>query len=71
MQLIIDRIEEGIAVCEKKDGTMVNIPLSELPAGSREGCVLQFDGTVYVFDAEEEAVLQKRIKEKAERLLVG
>lgn len=58
---IVDRIENGFAVCE--DGnTMVNISLTLLPSDVHEGSVLQKcpDGT-YKQDFEEE----KRLHEEA------
>lgn len=58
---IVDRIENGFAVCEDGD-TMVNISLSFLPEGLHEGSVLkkQADGT-YVQDVDEE----NRLREEA------
>ena len=63
MKLIVDRIEEGIAVLEKEDLTHIHINLSELPEGTKEGSVLYFDGTTYVLDFEEEERRRKRILE--------
>ena len=63
MKLIVDRIEEGIAVLEKEDMTHIHINLSELPAGTKEGSVLTFDGTTYTLDADEEENRRKRILE--------
>ena len=48
-RLIIDRIENGIAVCETSDG-MSEIPVSQLPLGVREGSVLYFHNGVYSVD---------------------
>ena len=56
---IVDRIENGFAVCE--DGkTMVNLSLSLLPEDVHEGSVLvkQPDGT-YAQDKEEESRLHE------------
>ena len=41
--MIIDRIENGIAVCEA-DGVMMDIPLSRISGGAREGDVLRDKG---------------------------
>ncbi len=37
MNYIVDRVEGGHAVCEAEDRSMVDIPLSELPIGIKEG----------------------------------
>lgn len=39
--MIIDRFEGEFAVVELLDKTFINIPLSELPKGSKEGDVLK------------------------------
>ena len=36
-RLIVDRLEEGYAVCEQEDRSMIRIPMDRLPAGIREG----------------------------------
>ncbi|MGN0467631.1 MAG: DUF3006 domain-containing protein [Acutalibacteraceae bacterium] len=55
MTLIVDRIENKIAVCEAEDCIHVEIALSELPEGTHEGSVLvkKADGT-YVLDKQQE-----------------
>jgi len=40
MNWIIDRIENNIAVCEIDMGETIDIPLSALPQGIKEGDVL-------------------------------
>ena len=40
MEWIIDRIEEDIAVVEISEGNMLDIPLSALPEGVKEGDVI-------------------------------
>ncbi len=55
MQLIIDRFEEGFAICEKSDRSLVRLPCSALPLEAREGDVLMVvGGTVRVDKAETE-----------------
>ena len=68
MKLIVDRIEEGIAVLEKEDLTHIHINLSELPEGTKEGSVLSFDGTTYVLDSDEEERRRQRILEMQNRI---
>ena len=55
MKWIIDRIEEDLAVCETEEQMFVNIPLSLLPKGAKEGRVLRFIEGDYVLDTEEES----------------
>ena len=68
MKLIVDRIEEEIAVLEKEDMTHMYVKLCELPAGTKEGSVLIFDGTSYAVDTEEEEIRRKRMLELQSRL---
>lgn len=42
MQLIIDRIEDGIAVLEYEEGKHVQLPAALLPSGAKEGDALAF-----------------------------
>lgn len=51
-RLIIDRIENDIAVCETS-GEISEIPVSQLPIGVREGSVLNFQNGIYYIDSEE------------------
>ena len=62
MKYIIDRIENGFAVCETEEMKIVNIPLDILPEEGKEGSVLLFEEGKYVLLAEEE-------KERRERIL--
>jgi len=49
----IDRIEGAVAVCEREDRTMAQIPLSRLPSGVKEGdCLMEVNGH-FVVDAQE------------------
>ena len=69
MKLIVDRIEEGIAVLEKEDMTHIHINLSDLPENTKEGSVLSFDGTTYILDSDEEERRRKRILEMQNMIL--
>ena len=62
MKYIIDRIENGFAVCETEEMEIVNISLDILPEEVKEGSVLLFEDGKYVLLAEEE-------KERRERIL--
>ena len=49
-RLIVDRIEEGIAVCEAEDMSHRNIPVMQLPEGTREGSAVISDNGLYTLD---------------------
>lgn len=49
--LIIDRFEEGLAVCDY-NGEMICVPLSMIDLNAIEGDVLNFDGEMYLVDRE-------------------
>lgn len=61
MRLIVDRIVENLAVLEKEDLTHIDVSLSVLPDGTKEGSVLTFDGTTYTLDLDAEAEARARI----------
>lgn len=64
-ELIVDRIVQDVAVCELGDGSLVHIPLEQLPPEVQEGdCLMDMDG-VYIIDEEETA----RRREYAQSLL--
>jgi len=66
--LIVDRIEEGVAVCEGEGGSFTHIPLSALPRGIREGDCLRPEGDGYVIDKEETARRRAALKSLFDRL---
>ncbi|NLM76259.1 MAG: DUF3006 domain-containing protein [Clostridiaceae bacterium] len=57
MKVIIDRFEGDYAVVELPDMTMVDMPISLIPEGAREGDVL-----VISIDIDETAKRKERIK---------
>jgi hypothetical protein len=62
----IDRVEEGVAVLISGDGSArFTIPCSLLPAGAREGDVLEFSIRRDVAATEE---ARRRVAERIERL---
>jgi hypothetical protein len=66
--LIIDRFENGFAVVEdSENNAMLSIPLSELPAGAREGSVLKPTENGYTLKKDDGARAEK-IKALFERL---
>lgn len=71
MQFIVDRIEEGIAVCEKEDLSHVQIPLSSLPQGTQEGSVIiQDENGNYILDRQTEAERRESML-KLQQMLFG
>ncbi|EEG29932.1 hypothetical protein CLOSTMETH_02469 [[Clostridium] methylpentosum DSM 5476] len=66
--LSIDRIEEGIAVCEDNGRRRVELALSQLPDGSKPGDILFFDGTSYQKDAGETERRKQRAAELQKKL---
>ena len=62
MKYTVDRIEGDFVVCEAEDQTMVNIPLCDLPEGTKEGDhLLSTDGTYEIIPADPER--KQRIKD--------
>lgn len=64
MKLTVDRIADGIAVLEKDDMTHINVPSDTLPAGTKEGSKLFFDGEGYTLDLSDEEETRNRIIQK-------
>ena len=63
MKLIVDRFEEGFAVCEGEDQEMINVERSKLPEGVMEGDVLLLqDDDTYIIDHDERLEIEDRIK---------
>jgi hypothetical protein len=58
IQAVIDRFEGDIAVCEKSDRTMFNIPRNKLPSDAREGDVINIDKDVIEVDLKATADLK-------------
>lgn len=67
-KLIVDRIENGIAVLEKEDLSYAEIAVSELPVEIKEGCVILFDGCKYSISPSEEDERRRRIMEKQRKI---
>ncbi|MGN0487296.1 MAG: DUF3006 domain-containing protein [Acutalibacteraceae bacterium] len=67
-KLIVERIEDGLAVLEKEDLSHETVELSLLPTEVKEGSVLTFDGAEYRLDEREEEDRRRRILEKQKRL---
>ena len=68
MKYIIDRFEEGNAVCEQGDRTMLLISRSLLPSDAKEGDVILYIDGVYQVDKEATLERRKKIEEKRRKL---
>jgi len=68
-ELVIDRFEGNIAVCEdRKTKKMYHISKDELPKDVVEGTVLKYENGKYVCDKEKEEEISERIKRKMDDL---
>ena len=68
MRYIVDRIEGGVAVLERDDLELVDVPLSELPEGVRQHDCLEEDGGSWRMDLDRTSERKRRIEEKMRRL---
>jgi len=66
-RFIVDRIENGLAVCEV-GGALVDIPLTKISAGVREGDILYEDGALYTVAEQETAERRTAILKRFEHL---
>jgi hypothetical protein len=66
---VVDRFESDFAICEERNGKMVNIPKTELPPSAGEGdCLIEVSKGVCAVDADETAQRKKQISEKMSRI---
>ena len=68
MQLIVDRFESALAVCEREDGSFVQIPRADLPENTREGSVLVCVDGAWALDLQTEQERRKKLFEMTEGL---
>lgn len=67
--LIIDRFENGYAICEDKDKSFFGIELSELPQGAKSGDVLDIDDNGKIkINVEETQRRKSRMQGKMKKL---
>ena len=62
MNLVVDRIEGKIAVCEQEDMKMINIPLADLPDDIHEGSILKIIDGAYIIDTVAEAERMEKLR---------
>ena len=69
LQMIVDRIENGLAVCEIDGGT-IDIPLDRISGDAKEGDILhEGDGGAGYSIAQEETDLKRAaVRDRFERL---
>lgn len=65
--MVVDRIEEGVAVIIADDGMRLEVPLESLPVGTREGSVIKRTPDGFEPDPDEEE-LRRRMAERTRRL---
>jgi hypothetical protein len=69
MRLVIDRIENGIAVCESLDtDDNYEIAIAELPSGIKEGSVLVGKSGCYTIDVDFTMQRKVALEERLDRL---
>ena len=64
MKYIIDRLEEGLAVCETESRERISIPADHLPEGIKEGDVLKEEKGVFSLDPMETDRRRREHKKK-------
>lgn len=69
MKYIIDRFEKDIAVLEQSNGTTIDIQISLLPEGSKEGDSLVKKNGKYVVDKAETSKRKNEIQKLFDELL--
>lgn len=66
--MIIDRFEADFAVCEKHGREMVNIPIADLPTGSKPGDVINIIDGEYVINPEETKKRKEDVQNRFSKL---
>ena len=61
-KLTVEQIENGIAKCEKEDGTFIEIEVSSLPDGVKSGDILLYQNGEY-------SVLKEQTDEQKKKML--
>ena len=64
MKYIIDRLEEGLAICETELRKRISVPVSHLPKGIKEGDVLREEEGRFSLDSEETDKSRREMKKK-------
>ena len=64
MRLVVEKISEDFAILEKDDLSHIQVDISLMPSGLKEGNILIYDGKEYHIDTEAEEQIRKRIIQK-------
>ena len=64
MKYIIDRLEEGIAVCENELKKLISLPKDLLPDGLKEGDVLEEQEGRFLRDEQGTEARRKEMRKK-------
>ena len=64
MKYIIDRLEEGLAICDTELRKRISVPVSHLPKGIKEGDVLREEEGRFSLDSEETDKRRREMKKK-------
>lgn len=67
-KLTVEQIENGIAKCEKEDGTFIEIKVSTLPDGVKSGDILLYQNGEYSVLKEQTDEQKKKMLELQSRL---
>ncbi len=68
-ELVIDRFEENIAVCEdRKTGKMVEIPRNNIEKNVKEGDIIKKVAGIYQKDIKRQEKIEKRMEEKMNQI---
>ena len=70
MTVIVDRFEENFAVCEKEDGSLINIKRDVIPKEVKEGDVLIINKNLIAIDKEETDRRKKEIEKLTEDIWI-
>ena len=64
MKYIIDRLEEGLAICETELRKRISVPVSHLPKEVKQGDVLREEEGRFFLDSEETDKRRREMKKK-------
>lgn len=68
-ELVIDRFEEDIAICEdRKTGKIIEISREDIEENVKEGDVIKKVEGIYKKDIEKQEEIEKRIEEKINKI---
>lgn len=69
MNYAVDRINENIVILENTlSGEKIEIDITNLPQGIKEGSIITLNDGIYTLNTDEEELRRQRIREKLNRL---